>query len=65
MTFRKVVRNRPGHSGEFHWNARLTDWDIRAILRRCEQGEAYAAIAGDYGVSRGYIRRLHRKEKRA
>lgn len=69
MAFQEVLRNhathtRPGHSGELHWNAKLTRWDIRAIIQRCEQGEAYADIGRDYGISRKHVLKIHRKESR-
>jgi hypothetical protein len=69
MAFQEVSRNegkqtRPGHSGELHWNARLTHWEVREIIRRCEQGEAYAAIAESYGVTRKHVLMIHRGKAR-
>ena len=44
-----------GNIGERHGRARLTESDIRTILRRAGQGESNADIARDYLVRSNYI----------
>lgn len=69
MAFQPVKRSvspakYPNRTGEMHYRATLSVWDIAAIRRRCDEGESYASIASAYEVSRSHVRRIHRKERR-
>lgn len=58
------MRRKDRHNrGERNGHAKLTEGDVREILRRLAAGERQQPIATDFGVSRGAIGLIKRGEK--
>lgn len=48
--------------GEGNGQAKLTEWDVLEIRRRCASGENQHSIAADYGTSSSYISQVFRRK---
>jgi len=52
------------HSGEDHYNTKLSNADVVEIRRQCDLGIRQAVIANQFGISRIYVAELRAKSKR-
>lgn len=60
---RRAGKNRPVYPyGERHQHAKLTDADVINIRKRHTQGETCTHIAAEYGMSRGAIAKIIKRE---
>lgn len=50
-------------SGSAHWNAKLSDGDVRLVRQRLASGERQRAVAADFGVSQTTISEIGRGVK--
>lgn len=58
------TRGETAPRGERQWNAKLTREQVRLIRDRIADGETYAAVACEFGVSQTTIGKIARHEKR-
>jgi hypothetical protein len=62
---REMAVRRRAARGERHGSVKVPDRDLDAIRRRTADGESYAQVARDYGVSPTCIGLIARGERRA
>lgn len=49
--------------GEAHRHSKLTAADVRAIRRRCAQGESQSSVADSFGVNQSTVSRIVRRKR--